>query len=209
MENKEIQMTGDLQTSVKRLDRRRDPAKTREALVNSGIQLFNEPGYFFTDSNQIARHAGFAPGTFYQHFKNKNELFLEIFRLWLEQHRENVEKSLAASTSPEQFATIMAKGLLPLFEQSAGFRASVRALCATDKPTNEFRRNRMIEFVELCNKARQHYGLQVIAAHKVLEKLMMMERYADALADGEFAAFGISRPEVETLVTNIVRDLMK
>ena len=53
------------------------PKDTRSALLHAAEQIFREVGYYGTDSNRIARAAGYAPATFYKHFENKLEIFLE------------------------------------------------------------------------------------------------------------------------------------
>ena len=59
------------------------PEETRSKLVEAAGRLFNSVGYFGTDSNRIAREAGHAPGTFYVHFADKREIFLEVYRGWV------------------------------------------------------------------------------------------------------------------------------
>lgn len=59
------------------------PEETRERLVVAAAQLFNRVGYDGTDSNRIAREAGYAPGTFYKHFRDKKEIFLAVYEGWV------------------------------------------------------------------------------------------------------------------------------
>lgn len=62
----------------------RAPEQTRNKLVAAAAKLFNSVGYFGTDSNRIAREAGYAPGTFYVHFPDKLGIFLEVYRRWVD-----------------------------------------------------------------------------------------------------------------------------
>jgi AcrR family transcriptional regulator len=48
--------------------RRGTPAQTRERLVAAAAILFNRAGYHGTDSNRIARAAGYSTGTFYLNY---------------------------------------------------------------------------------------------------------------------------------------------
>lgn len=59
--------------------------ETREKIIETGQKLFCELGYHATSSKKIAQAAGIATGTFYNHFKDKKALLLEI-------HKRHVEK---------------------------------------------------------------------------------------------------------------------
>lgn len=54
--------------------------ETRRRLVESGIRAFAKLGYHGMKIAAVTRDAGVANGTFYLHFKDKQELFLEILR---------------------------------------------------------------------------------------------------------------------------------
>src|SRR5258707_5965558 len=58
------------------------PRSTREKLLDAARRLFNSDGFLATDTNKIARAAGFAPQTFYRHFGDKTEAFLEVYDTW-------------------------------------------------------------------------------------------------------------------------------
>lgn len=55
-------------------------AETRRRLVESGTRAFAKLGYHGMKIAAVTRDAGVANGTFYLHFKDKQELFLEILR---------------------------------------------------------------------------------------------------------------------------------
>jgi AcrR family transcriptional regulator len=56
----------------------------KEQIIRSAVELFREKGYDGTKISEIPERAGIGKGTFYQIFRNKEELFLEcadsIFR---------------------------------------------------------------------------------------------------------------------------------
>src|SRR5439155_19483347 len=66
-----------------RRPRRGSPAETRARLVAAAAREFGRVGYDGTDSNRLARAAGYAPGTFYKHFADKRAIFLEAYRAWV------------------------------------------------------------------------------------------------------------------------------
>jgi len=56
----------------------RSRAATRARLLASGKALFADKGLHGVTSHDIAAHAGVAAGTFYNHFRDKADLFREI-----------------------------------------------------------------------------------------------------------------------------------
>jgi AcrR family transcriptional regulator len=55
---------------------------TRARLVAAAREEFVDHGFAGTDSNKIARRAGFAPQTFYRWFKDKTDIFLAVYGGW-------------------------------------------------------------------------------------------------------------------------------
>jgi AcrR family transcriptional regulator len=192
----------------RKVDRRRDPIKTREQLIASGMTLFNNPGYFFTDSNQIARHAGFAPGTFYQHFKNKAELFLEVKAIWFDGIKTIIRTGVEQQKTPEGLAEFLTAQLIPQFETWAGLRNSMRALTATEEAAREYRRKNMADMIEVCNVVRRTLGKEPRPKVEALTLIMLLERTADALSGGEFEALGVDRATAAELVKNTILNFL-
>jgi AcrR family transcriptional regulator len=53
--------------------------KTRDKIINSAIQLFNEQGTKAVSTNHIATDIGISPGNLYYHFRNKEDIIRAIF----------------------------------------------------------------------------------------------------------------------------------
>jgi AcrR family transcriptional regulator len=63
---------------------------TRQKILNSSMKLFSKSGFEDTSIEMITKDAGIGLGTFYTHFNNKLEIFIET----LEQHlRETTSTS--------------------------------------------------------------------------------------------------------------------
>ena len=56
--------------------------KTRDKIVLSALELFNEHGERNITTNHIAAHIDISPGNLYYHFRNKQEIVREIFALY-------------------------------------------------------------------------------------------------------------------------------
>lgn len=53
--------------------------KTRDKIINTAIQLFNDQGTKSVSTNHIAAAAGISPGNLYYHFRNKEDIIRAIF----------------------------------------------------------------------------------------------------------------------------------
>ncbi|WP_244288606.1 TetR/AcrR family transcriptional regulator [Leptospira dzoumogneensis] len=62
-----------------RLHKKQDESKER--IVRSALKLFAERGFFETRIPEISAHAKVGVGTMYRHFRNKDHLFNEAFRI--------------------------------------------------------------------------------------------------------------------------------
>lgn len=54
-------------------------ATTKEKIIETSINLFNEKGCLNTSTRHIADELGISVGNLYYHFKNKEEILIEIF----------------------------------------------------------------------------------------------------------------------------------
>ncbi|MBC2595713.1 TetR/AcrR family transcriptional regulator [Ruficoccus amylovorans] len=59
---------------------KRDPERTRTALLNAGIELFSSRGYDGVSVDEIVAHAGFNKRMLYHYFENKDGLYVEVLR---------------------------------------------------------------------------------------------------------------------------------
>ncbi|MFM9276765.1 TetR/AcrR family transcriptional regulator [Paenibacillus jiagnxiensis] len=59
--------------------------QTQELIFNGALKAFSERGYNETNMEEIARVCGIAKGTLYYNFKNKQELYIYILKMGMEQ----------------------------------------------------------------------------------------------------------------------------
>jgi AcrR family transcriptional regulator len=110
---------------------RRQPQRTRAQLVEAAIREFNAHGYAGTDTNRIAREAGFSPQTFYRHFADKLAIFHEVYENWW--RAEGAAVAIAAGEPRDALAA--AKVILQFHENWKIFRPSLRMLSVEDERT--------------------------------------------------------------------------
>jgi AcrR family transcriptional regulator len=175
----------------------RAPEETRGKLVEAAGKLFNSVGYFGTDSNRIAREAGYAPGTFYVHFADKREIFLEVYRGWVSSEWQ----AIAAAIAPEKGAAVgsqslrIAQAVLRHHREWRMFRKSLRALTVTDERVHRARvvqRARQIAQAAELLRAR---GVTQTPA-RIYANLLLFEILCDAVADGDTATLGLKERDI-------------
>ena len=163
---------------------RRTPDETRERLVTSASFLFNRDGFHGTDSNKIARHAGFAPGTFYKYFADKKAAFLAVYERWAASDWEAVSNVLSSSSTRGEIAS----GLVALQIEAQrgwhGFRASLGTLTG-DPDVRALRRDHRTRHLELIASLREQAGGPKKSREQDALLLFTLERGCDALADFE------------------------
>jgi AcrR family transcriptional regulator len=166
--------------------------ETRERLVRSAAGVFNRSGYHGTDSNRLARAAGYSPATFYKHFDDKRAIFLAAYEAWVTAEWSKVERLLREGGRPEAQATRIVDLVVAHHRRWRGLRASLRTLVAADATARAFyraqrrRQLRMIDDLKVSPKAK---------ARRPEEDAMLLftlERVCDAIAEGELRGLGLS-----------------
>ena len=185
--------------------RRGSPAATRARLVAAAARVFNRDGLHGTDSNRIARAAGYAPGSFYKHFTDKRAIFLEAYEAWVTAEWQAIERAIAAGGSGEATATRIVALLLALHRRWRGFRASLRALVATDAAARRSHRRQRVWQLRLLRELRVRYGGPALASEDDALLLFTLERVCDAVADGELRDLGLSRAAMVRRLEGLVR----
>ena len=64
---------------------------TRAAILDSAHEVFKNMGFYGSSISEITRRCGFSTGTFYQYFKNKEQVFQELNDLIISRFLEKIE----------------------------------------------------------------------------------------------------------------------
>lgn len=64
--------------SKRRIPKQDRSIQNRDKILDAGLKLFSEKGYYDTTTNEIAKVAGVSIGSLYSYFKDKDAIFLNI-----------------------------------------------------------------------------------------------------------------------------------
>jgi AcrR family transcriptional regulator len=180
----------------------RDSAATRAALLHAAQAEFNAHGFEGTDTNRIARAAGFAPQTFYRHFEDKRAAFLAVYESWWKDEAAALEKAGGGGPPGSDAA---ARVTLAFHTKWRGFRRALRHLAIVDPRVRAARaaarRAQIARIREFANQASRS-DADLAAA------LLKAERICDAVAEGELADLGLSPTAAKALVAAAVKELL-
>ena len=178
--------------------RRGTPPQTRERLIAAAAVEFNRVGYHGTDSNRLARAAGYAPATFYKHFPDKRALLLATYAAWVSTEWAAVERLVRQGGEPRRLAGRIVEVVLRMHRRWRGLRGSLRALVASDAQARVFSRAQRRRQIALLAALRPS-GSTLRGADDAL-LLLTLERVCDAIAEGELQELGVAvGPVVERL----------
>jgi len=166
----------------------RNPEETASLLLDAAEAEFNSAGFDGTDTNRIARKAGYAPQTFYRHFADKIAIFLAVYERWWKDEADAAGKILRArgAIDVEKFADT----LIAFHAKWRGFRRSLRHLSTQDDRVRAARaraRKAQIASTRAVLPKLKRSDVQIYAS------LLVFERLCDAIADGEFADMGFGK----------------
>lgn len=164
----------------------RDPDATHAALLDAAEAEFNAEGFHGTDTNRIARRAGYAPQSFYRHFEDKTAIFVAVYERWWQSEADTLTKLMQAKPRPD--LAKIADALIMFHVKWRGFRRSLRHLATGDARVRKARSlARRAQIKVMRSFAKGQSDAEIASA------LLVLERLCDAVAENEFADMGLPR----------------
>ena len=102
--------------------------KTKQALIDSGIEIFSRKLYSDVNISEIAKMAGVTRGAVYWHFKNKAELFKEIHNYVEEETIQTVRDAIAKGNTIYERTFSIFKAILLRFKNDSNLRKISRLM---------------------------------------------------------------------------------
>ncbi|MBX3494491.1 MAG: TetR/AcrR family transcriptional regulator [Parvibaculum sp.] len=185
------------------------PEETRRRLVAAAAEEFNIRGLHGTTADLIAARAGYATGTFYKHFRDKNEVLVAAYEAWVSEEWNAIGREVLGGGEPEAMARrIVALGA-ELHIRWGGLRRAMFMLVADDAAAQKSYRalqRRQLKIVESLRKQRGEGGGCSREADALV--LMTMERAFDAIAQGELRELNLGRTAILERVTALLADAL-
>lgn len=184
--------------------RRGAPAETRDRLVAAAAEEINRAGFHGTDSNRIARAAGYAPGTFYKHFADKRAALLAAYEAWVTTEWQAVAALMAERGAARPLAERLVEAVLAFHRRWSGLRASLRGLVAIDEEARTLyraQRRRQLDSLRALRGGPSSPESRAADAHL----LFTLERVCDAIVEGEARALGVSEDALVARLVELVR----
>ncbi|MEQ1755269.1 MAG: TetR/AcrR family transcriptional regulator [Micropepsaceae bacterium] len=174
-----------------RARRPRNSAATRRALVDAAAQIFNGPGYFATDTNAIARTAGYAPASFYKHFDDKTSVLLAVYEDYVVEEWNGLRETMAGGGSVRARLQRALSFIVEFHGAWTSFRTGIRAVARIEPTVAEALRHSRARQLDLLADATGLSPTRNRAA--LLLTLSIVERLADTVLEGEASTPAIPR----------------
>lgn len=180
---------------MKRVSVSRQPEETRAALVDAAWAEFETHGYDETNSNRIAQRAGYAPQTFYRHFKDKADIFLAVYARWVEEEQTLLDGVRRAKAAAELAVRHHRK--------SRRFRRALRQLAILDPRIRAARaESRLAQIARLRTRLPHLAGIDDA---EMAARLLTIERLTDACAEDEFGDLGVDATAARRVLEHALR----
>jgi len=173
---------------------------TSEKLIEAAAKEFNEHGFGGTDTNRIARRAGFAPQTFYRWFRDKVEIFIKTYEFWQREEFGAISALLAQNASDAR----LAQSIIEHHRAYLIFRRSLRELSVENDSVRAARAQSRLNQIEYIKKMGPKPRRDAASCAVIL---FQTERLADAVAEGELSDMGLDEKAAERALARLIHDL--
>jgi AcrR family transcriptional regulator len=188
---------------------RGSPEQTRDRLIAAAASQFNRFGYHGTDSNAIAKEAGYATGTFYKHFRDKREIFLASYDRWLNAQWKQISEELSSMGESRETARRIVQLSIRYHTEWKGLRASLMELVFSDAEARKFFRMQRRRQLDLIAELRSRFSLPARTREQDAIHLYMTERIFDAVGQGEIQSLDLDLSAVIESVVEKVQALLE
>jgi len=175
-------------------------ASTRQRLLEAAAREFNTVGFHGSNTNRIARAAGFAPQTFYRNFEDKVDIFVAMYEMWQAEERAAVARTMKSAASN----SAIARTVLDHHVAWATFRRSLRLVAIEESAVREARRLSRQRQIDALERVQSNAGRSRV---EIFGALLAVERLCDAAADGELSDLGIGASDTVSLIAGAIRTL--
>lgn len=173
---------------------------TRTRLLEAAMSEFIEAGYAGTDTNRIARRAGYAPQTFYRWFKDKAAVMAEVLSVWEEAEVAMwqaviQDRHLSANELAESFVD----NLRPFLTFRLNLRAVLQQVPDIAAQRGQGRRQLIQALAPLVEGRLDHETLGSL--------LVQIDQLGEAIARGDLADLGLKGNAAQQALADLLLKL--
>lgn len=136
----------------------RKKGEVRDAILSAAFQLFSEKGYSETTVPQIAKLAGVSNANVYVYYPSKLQIMLALYRPWLEERLDKIDRSLKRTVDPKQRLQKLLRALWrDLPREHNGFAHNIVEAVASssgrseyDPSSRQYYERRVAEWLQKC-----------------------------------------------------------
>lgn len=174
---------------------------TATALLQAAAAEFVEVGFHDTDTNRIAKRAGFAPQTFYRWYTDKLDIFIKVYQAWEEAEHSILDSLLTERAPPIQIAERCVQGHQSFLQ----FRRSLRQLTLNEPRVRAARAASRLQQIAHIRK----HSAQAASDGTLAALLIQIERLSETLAEGEFADLGMDVAPAYAALAGLIEQLRR
>jgi AcrR family transcriptional regulator len=180
-------------TSVDRFEQRK---QTRAKLIDAALRLFSTRGYEHATVDDIAQAAGYSKGAYYFHFSTKDDILLELLRVWTED-RTAVLESYAGEADADSLA--MALSAFFSYDQDAAWRSVLLEFWAQATRNTEVSKRLNTSYATWRKQLSEMFANAASAGHIAVASAQDAASVALAAHDGYAIQNAIEAPGAQAL----------
>lgn len=93
----------------------------RTLILDSAIGIFASKGYHATTMQDVADYLSIAKGTIYEYFPNKEDLFLAVYDMWMDEYEQAMHKAVDDHFDPVSKADALIDTTVEFYEKHANY----------------------------------------------------------------------------------------
>lgn len=197
-----------MSTTTVNTQRRRDPTETRNRILTSAFRLFNEHLLIDLNSNQIAKEAGVAVGSFYKYFDTKETVFLACYEEWVKTEWEAIRSVISKPLTKKTVGQVISL-LLKEHRNALIFRKNLNALCMLSQHAQEHRDRQRLHQCKMIAQMMASLGNSALPLLQLQAALNSCEFLLDVWCNERHKNLGLSVREIETQLGVIIVSLLR
>lgn len=150
--------------------------ESREKINQAAYTLFEEKGYFNTNTKEIAKLAGVSVGNFYNYYKDKGDVYYELSKQYVEGSCEAVDSLTELMLSAEHPRDLFSKYVYEQMERAENighFFADAQVLMKDDEKLQQLFEGNTIKMIEIIESMlRKMPNIKKRASYPVMARFL-------------------------------------